>query len=127
MFLLFSNSDGLGDPKSLYPSEFILAIPPPHVNRHIAQIPQFFLAIVPKRKKAPEGGLAATLRGKKVRSFLLFGVPDLECYCDVAVSAVRPDNNAKLCPAAIALHVNICSGQFLADFFLNLLQDLINN
>ena len=37
MFLLFSNSDGLGDPKSLYPSEFILAIPPPpHVNRHIA-------------------------------------------------------------------------------------------
>ena len=54
MFLLFSNSDGLGDPKSLYPSEFILSIPPPHVNRHIAQIPQFFLAIVPKRKKAPE-------------------------------------------------------------------------
>ena len=36
-----------------------------HVNRHIAQIPQFFLAIVPKRKKAPEGGLAATLRGKR--------------------------------------------------------------
>ena len=29
MFLLLSNSDGLGDPKSLYPSEFILAIPPP--------------------------------------------------------------------------------------------------
>jgi len=56
MFLLFSNSDGLGDPKSLYPSEFILSIPPPHVNRHIAQIPQFFLAIVPKRKKALEGG-----------------------------------------------------------------------
>lgn len=26
MFLLLSNSDGLGDPKSLYPSEFILAI-----------------------------------------------------------------------------------------------------
>ena len=30
------------------------SISPPHVNRHIAQIPQFFLAIVPKRKKAPE-------------------------------------------------------------------------
>lgn len=87
-------------------------------KRHLSQA---------RQKKAPEGGLAATLRGKKVRSFLLFGVPDLECYCDVAVSAVRPDNNAKLCPAAIALHVNICSGQFLADFFLNLLQDLINN
>ena len=56
MFLLFSNSDGLGDPKSLYPSEFILSIPPPHVNRHIAQIPPFFLAIVPKHKKAPRGG-----------------------------------------------------------------------
>ena len=55
MFLLFSNSDGLGDPKSLYPSEFILSIPP-HVNRHIAQIPPFFLAIVPKHKKAPGQG-----------------------------------------------------------------------
>ena len=89
--------------------------------------PQATGGVCPKRKKAPEGGPAAALRGKKVRSFLLVGVPDLECHCNVAVSAVRPDNNAKLCPAAIALHVNICSGQFLADFFLNLLQDLINN
>ena len=89
--------------------------------------PQATGGVCPERKKAPQSGLAATLRGKKVRSFLLVGVPDLECHCNVAVSAVRPDNNAKLCPAAIALHVNICSGQFLADFFLNLLQDLINN
>ena len=28
---------------------------PPHVNRQIAQIPPFFLAIVPKRKKSPKG------------------------------------------------------------------------
>ena len=55
MFLLLSNSDGLGDPKLLYPSEFILAIPPPHVNRQITQIPPFFLAIVPKHNKSPGG------------------------------------------------------------------------
>lgn len=104
--------------------------PPPPVS--MCRLPIFFSYFradksVPWTQKAPEGGLAATLRGKKVRSFLLVGVPDLECYCDVAVSAVRPDNNAELRPAAITLYVNICSGQFPADFFLNLRQDLIHN
>lgn len=93
MFLLFSNSDGLGDPKSLYPSEFILSIPPPHVNRHIAQIPPFFLAIVPKHKKAPKGGLAATLRGERVRNFLLFAL-DADGNTNVALLVVALDHNA---------------------------------
>ena len=89
--------------------------------------PQATGGVCPERKKAPEGGLAAALRGERVRNFLLVRVLDLECYCDVAAVAVRPDNNAKLRPAAIALHVNLCFGPFLVDFFLDLRQDLINN
>lgn len=75
MFLLLSNSDGLGDPKSLYPSEFILAIPPPRMSTGIS--PKFrssFWQLSLNTTKAPEGGLAATLRGKKVRSFYLLGL-----------------------------------------------------
>ena len=36
--------------------------------------PQATGGVCPKRKKAPEGGLAATLRGKKVRSFSFWGM-----------------------------------------------------
>jgi len=122
MFLLFSNSDGLGDPKSLYPSEFILSIPPPRMstgrspkfrpsfwqlspntkkprgrtnsfrqtlrvchlpqrgrlwrNRKLCRCERLPLwggcrrrrlgEFAPKRKNAPKGGLAATLRGERV-------------------------------------------------------------
>ncbi len=91
MFLLLSNSDGLGDPKSLYPPEFILAIPPLHVNRHIAQIPQFFLAIVPKHsKKAPGSGV---LLGAKMHLYLAMHpisdfFRDLHCDSSIIVAAL---------------------------------------
>lgn len=65
--------------------------------------------------------------GGKGDGFLLIGVLDLECHCDVAMVVVRPDNNAEIRPAAFTAHVNICSGQFLADFFLNILQNRLNN
>ena len=60
MFLLFSNSDGLGDPKSLYPSEFILSIPPPRMSTGIS--PKFrpsFWQLSPNTKKPRGAGCSS--------------------------------------------------------------------
>ena len=43
------------------------------------------------------------------------------------MGSIRPDDNAKIRPASIALHVNFCAGDFLADFFLDLIQDRVHN
>ena len=56
MFLLFSNSDGLGDPKSLYPSEFILSIPPPPACQQAYRPNSAVLfGNCPQTQKSPEG------------------------------------------------------------------------
>ena len=74
--------------------------------------------------KAPEGGLAATLRGKKVRSFLLiiFGVCNLECHCHVTLSANIPDNNAYINPRASPAHIHVCARELLSCQLLNFFQ-----
>ena len=89
--------------------------------------PQATGGVCPQTQKSPGGRPCSHAPGRKGDGFLLIGIIDLECHRDIAVSSIRPDDDAKIRPAAIALHVNICSGQFLADFFLDLRQDLSHN
>lgn len=106
MFLLLSNSDGLGGPKSLYPSEFILAIPSPACQQADRPNSTVLFGNCPKRKKAPEGGLAAALRGERVRNFLLFDL-DADGNTNVALLIVALDHNAYIRPVAVLLHAGI--------------------
>ena len=62
MFLLFSNSDGLGDPKSLYPSEFILSIPPPACQQAYRPNSAVLFGNCPQTQKSPGAGRTPSVK-----------------------------------------------------------------
>ena len=71
--------------------------------------PQATGGVCPKRKKAPKGGLAATLRGERARNFLLSAL-DADGNTNVALLVVALDHNAYIRPVAVLLHTGINIG-----------------